>query len=153
MSVYLGRRKKNRSDGFLLWTLLKCKTFPSTNQIAWNGYTDEELVLYMDILHRILWFGKRTAKALIRLHGYTVSSIQAFAVRICSQASLCRRRFILFLVTIVPYYWSIEGWRPLKGYLANSADPDQTPQNAASDQGLHCLQIVQPFFFRNIDII
>ena len=25
---------------------------------------------------------------------------------------------------------------------ANSADPDQTPQNAASDQGLHCLQIV-----------
>ena len=25
-------------------------------------------------------------------------------------------------------------------------DPDQTPQNAASDQGLHCLQIVQLFF-------
>ena len=23
--------------------------------------------------------------------------------------------------------------------LTNSADPDQTPQNAASDQGLHCL--------------
>ena len=23
--------------------------------------------------------------------------------------------------------------------LANSADPDQTPQNAASDQDLHCL--------------
>ena len=22
--------------------------------------------------------------------------------------------------------------------LANSVDPDQTPQNAASDQGLHC---------------
>ena len=32
--------------------------------------------------------------------------------------------------------------RPLKGWLANSAIPDQTPQNAASDQGLHCLQIV-----------
>ena len=30
----------------------------------------------------------------------------------------------------------------VKEYLANSADPDQTPQNAASDQGLHCLQIV-----------
>ena len=26
-------------------------------------------------------------------------------------------------------------------------------QNAASDQGLHCLQIVQPLFFRNIYII
>ena len=32
--------------------------------------------------------------------------------------------------------------RPPKGTLANSADPDQTPQNAASDPGLHCLQIV-----------
>ena len=29
-----------------------------------------------------------------------------------------------------------------KRVLGNSADPDQTPQNAASDQGLHCLQIV-----------
>ena len=29
--------------------------------------------------------------------------------------------------------------------MANSADPDQTPHKAASDQGLHCLQIVQPF--------
>ena len=27
------------------------------------------------------------------------------------------------------------------------------PQNAASDQGLHCLKIVQTFFFRNIYII
>ena len=25
------------------------------------------------------------------------------------------------------------------GTLANCADPDQTPHNAASDQGLHCL--------------
>ena len=25
-----------------------------------------------------------------------------------------------------------------KGTLANSVDPDQTPQNAASDKGLHC---------------
>ena len=25
-------------------------------------------------------------------------------------------------------------WRPQKGYVANSADPDQMPQNAASDQ-------------------
>ena len=33
-------------------------------------------------------------------------------------------------------------WETRKRYLANSADPDQTPQNAASDQGLHSLQIV-----------
>ena len=26
--------------------------------------------------------------------------------------------------------------------FANSADPDQTPQNAASDQGLHCLPVI-----------
>ena len=29
-----------------------------------------------------------------------------------------------------------------KIYLVNSGDPDQMPQNAASDQGLRCLQIV-----------
>ena len=29
--------------------------------------------------------------------------------------------------------------RPVKGTLANSVEPDQTPQNAASGQGLHCL--------------
>ena len=29
------------------------------------------------------------------------------------------------------------------GSLAKSADPDQTPQNAASDQGLHCLLKLQ----------
>ena len=28
---------------------------------------------------------------------------------------------------------------------ANSLDPDQTPQNAASDQGLHCLPLIQQF--------
>ena len=27
--------------------------------------------------------------------------------------------------------------------LANSADPDQMPQDAASDQGLHCLLKLQ----------
>ena len=27
--------------------------------------------------------------------------------------------------------------------LANSADPDQTPRDAASDQGLHCLLKLQ----------
>ena len=43
--------------------------------------------------------------------------------------------------------------RPLNGSLANNAEPDQTPQNAASDQDLHCLQIVQPFFFKNIYFI
>ena len=26
--------------------------------------------------------------------------------------------------------------------FANSVDPDQTPQNAASDQGLHCLPYI-----------
>ena len=31
-------------------------------------------------------------------------------------------------------------WKPF--LLANSVDLDQMPQNAASDQGLHCLQMV-----------
>ena len=32
-----------------------------------------------------------------------------------------------------------------KGTLANSGDPDHMPQNAASDQGLHCLHLVKKF--------
>ena len=36
--------------------------------------------------------------------------------------------------------------------MANSADPDQTPQNEAFDQGLHCLQIIEPCFSRSIQI-
>ena len=37
-----------------------------------------------------------------------------------------------------------------KGLLAKSADQDQMLQHAASDQGHHCLQIVQPVFSSNI---
>ena len=33
-------------------------------------------------------------------------------------------------------YWDRQAW-------ANSVDPDQTPQNAASDQGLHFLPFIQ----------
>ena len=36
----------------------------------------------------------------------------------------------------IPTYWE-----------KNSADPDQTQQNAASDQGLHCSPLSQTFFF------
>ena len=35
-----------------------------------------------------------------------------------------------------PKYSDKQAW-------ANSVDPDQTPQNAASDQGLHGLQLIQ----------
>ena len=37
-----------------------------------------------------------------------------------------------------------------KRVTGKSADQDQMPQNAASDQGLHCLQTVQPFFSMNV---
>ena len=30
--------------------------------------------------------------------------------------------------------------------LSYSVDPDQTPQNAASDEGLHCLPLIQQFY-------
>ena len=33
--------------------------------------------------------------------------------------------------------------KTLTGALTNSVDPDQTPQNAASDLGLHCLLGIQ----------
>ena len=35
--------------------------------------------------------------------------------------------------------------RPIKGTLANSVDPDQALQNAASDQDLHGLLKIQEF--------
>ena len=50
---HLRQRKENRLDGFRLWTLLKCKMFPSTNQIAWKVYKDEELeLLHVEILYQ-----------------------------------------------------------------------------------------------------
>ena len=36
----------------------------------------------------------------------------------------------------------------MKGTLSNSADPDQTPQNAASNQGLHILHTVYSDFYK-----
>ena len=38
-----------------------------------------------------------------------------------------------------PKYWD-------KSALANSVDPDQMPQNVASDLGLHCLPYIQQYF-------
>ena len=37
-----------------------------------------------------------------------------------------------------------------KMVTGNSADPDQMPHYAASDQGLHCLQIILQFLSRNM---
>ena len=37
-----------------------------------------------------------------------------------------------------PKYWDRQAW-------ANSADPDQMPQNVASDLGLHCLLLIPHF--------
>ena len=36
-------------------------------------------------------------------------------------------------------FYSIHIRKPVKGSKANSADPDQMPQNVASVQGLQCL--------------
>ena len=36
--------------------------------------------------------------------------------------------------------------RTYRQTLANSVDPDQTPQNAVSDQGLHYLPLIQQFY-------
>ena len=43
--------------------------------------------------------------------------------------------FCLVMYRNSPNYWDRQA-------LANSVDPDQTSQNAASDQGLHCLPLV-----------
>ena len=45
--------------------------------------------------------------------------------------------------SVICYRTCFEYWnRPA---LANSVVPDQTPQNAASDLGQHCLQLIQQF--------
>ena len=46
-------------------------------------------------------------------------------------------------VSINIYWYYV--WRSIIGTLANSVDPDQTPQSAASDQGLHCLHYEHEF--------
>ena len=35
---------------------------------------------------------------------------------------------------------------------ANSVDPDQMPQNASSDQGLHCLPLTQHFYMYSQEV-
>ena len=39
---------------------------------------------------------------------------------------------------------------PITGSLANSVDIDQTPQNSASEKGLHCLHLVHEFLLNMI---
>ena len=53
----------------------------------------------------------------------------------------CRPRSDLYCNYSQPMY----AWRPIKETLANSVDPDQTPQNAASDLGLQCFHLIQGF--------
>ena len=43
---------------------------------------------------------------------------------------------MIYVYTLfTPKYWNKQAW-------ANSADPDEMPQNAAFDQGLHCLSLM-----------
>ena len=43
-----------------------------------------------------------------------------------------------FLYHIYHMYFNWQAW-------SNSVDPDETPQNAATHQSLHCLPLVQQF--------
>ena len=44
----------------------------------------------------------------------------------------------IFIYRIYHMYSDRQAW-------ANSIDPDETPQNAASHLGLHCLPLIQQF--------
>ena len=48
-------------------------------------------------------------------------------------------------VDLIIYYCTYSTYSDRQAW-ANSVDPDQTPQNAASDQGLHCLSLTQQFY-------
>ena len=63
-----------------------------------------------------------------------------------AQESFC----ILYILTRMKITYSktrLNSFTPsvIKGTLANSVDPDQTPQNTASDQGLQYLHLKQGF--------
>ena len=53
---------------------------------------------------------------------------------------------LLFLSTVCITKTCVMCFNPLESPKRVSADPDQTPRNAASDQGLRYLQIVKVFF-------
>ena len=55
--------------------------------------------------------------------------------------SCCSLEFInnLLLFRLKPYYPKYSD----RQALVNSVDSDQTPQNAASDQGVYCLPLIQ----------
>ena len=59
------------------------------------------------------------------------------------QAALQKKFFKLLLENKMyrnnPKCWDRQAW-------ANSVDPDQMLQNAASDLGLHCLPLIQHYF-------
>ena len=62
----------------------------------------------------------------------------------------CRRVYLRRVVISWSYTYIIISWglthlclASNKRNIGKSVDPDQTPQNAASDQGLHCLQLGQ----------
>ena len=51
--------------------------------------------------------------------------------------------FFFYIFHVKPYFLG-------KIAYAYSVDPDQTPQNAASDQGLHCLTLIQHYLSRQM---
>ena len=54
----------------------------------------------------------------------------------------------MFTVDVKQQYNKYNNWKPVKGSKANSADPDQTPHNVTSDEGLHCLLTGFSFKYR-----
>ena len=82
---------------------------------------------------------------------YSGSALFAYAIL----DKLCVPAVLTFTVIVKTTVWenqfgtgsgiilySILVWRPSKGQLANSADPDQMLHDVASDQGFHCSQIM-----------
>ena len=61
-------------------------------------------------------------------------------MKLNSVSLLSKPRYCHFDVRVLCTEGISKTWTGLNaGTLANSVDPDQTPQNAASDQGMYCL--------------
>ena len=53
----------------------------------------------------------------------------------------------------IAYNWLTHWWRETPKWVTGKQCRPRSDAAAASDQGLHCLQIVKPFFFMNVYII
>ena len=81
------------------------------------------------------YFSKKKS-AVVTHWNHLAKTMRMSSHNICFGGEL--RKIVILIYCNNPKYWD-------RRAFANSVDPDQMPQNAASDQGLHCLPYMQRY--------